>query len=51
MVSPVKSRPTHYDILGLPPEASADEIALAFAREMSIAGAQPIGAAAKICAA
>jgi hypothetical protein len=51
MVSPVKSRPTHYDILGLPPEASADEIARAFAREMSIAGAQPIGAAAKICAA
>lgn len=51
MVSPVKSRPNHYDILGLAPEASADEIARAFAKEMSIAGAQPIGAAAKICAA
>jgi len=51
MVSPVKSRPSHYDILGLAPQASADEIARAFAKEMSIAGAQPIGAAAKICAA
>ena len=51
MVTPVKSRPNHYDILGLAPEASADDIARAFAKEMSIAGAQPIGAAAKICAA
>jgi hypothetical protein len=51
MVSPVKSRPNHYDMLGLAPEASADEIARAFAREMGIAGAQPIGAAARICAA
>jgi len=51
MGSPVKSRPNHYDILGLAPGASAEEIARAFAKEMSIAGAQPIGAAAKICAA
>jgi hypothetical protein len=51
MSSAVRSRPNHYDILGLAPQASADDIARAFAKEMSIAGAQPIGAAAKICAA
>lgn len=51
MASPVKSRPNHYDVLGVATGASADEIARAFAKEMGIAGAQPIGAAARICAA
>lgn len=36
MVSTVKSRPTHYDVLGLKPTATTDEIARAFAREISI---------------
>ena len=51
MASPVKSRPNHYDVLGVASGASADAIARAFAKEMSIASAQPIGAAARICAA
>lgn len=51
MASPVKSRSNHYDVLGVATGASADEIARAFAKEMGIAGAQPIGAAARICAA
>src|SRR2546423_11489717 len=35
MISAVKSRPNHYEVLGLAPTASADEIAAAFARELS----------------
>lgn len=34
MSTTVKSRPTHYDILGLTPGATADEIAKAFANEL-----------------
>jgi hypothetical protein len=35
MKSTLQARPNHYDILGLTPAASADEIARAFARELS----------------
>src|SRR5205823_3143179 len=35
MISAVKSRPNHYEVLGLAPTASADEVAAAFARELS----------------
>ena len=35
MVSTVTTRPSHYEVLGLRPTAAADEIARAFAREMS----------------
>ena len=35
MVSAVTTRPTHYETLGLTPEASDEEIARAFARELS----------------
>ena len=35
MVSTVTARPSHYEVLGLTPAATADEIARAFAREMS----------------
>lgn len=36
MASTVKSRPNHYEMLGLKPSATDDEIARAFAREISI---------------
>ena len=36
MASTVKSRPNHYEVLGLTPTASSDEIARAFAMEISI---------------
>ena len=36
MVSTVKTRPNHYEVLGLTPTASSDEIARAFATEISI---------------
>ena len=35
MISAVKSRPNHYEVLGLAPTASAAEVAAAFARELS----------------
>lgn len=35
MVTTVQARPNHYEILGLTPAASADEIVRAFARELS----------------
>lgn len=49
MVSSVKSRPNHYQTLGLEPLASADEISDAFARKMSLFQADPLGAAAQVC--
>ena len=36
MASTVKTRPNHYEVLGLTPTASSDEIARAFAMEISI---------------
>src|SRR5215208_5304834 len=41
MVSPVKSRPTHYDNLGLTPAATPDEIAEAFAKRIPISITSP----------
>jgi len=35
MVQTVTARPSHYDVLGVAPGASSDEIVRAFAREMS----------------
>lgn len=46
MVSTVKTRPTHYEVLGLTPEASSEEIAQAFARELR--GPRPFGSLAGI---
>lgn len=48
MVSAVKSRPSHYEVLELTPAASDDDIARAFARKMSVAGAHSVGEAAQI---
>lgn len=51
MVSAVRSRPNHYDTLGLSPGASDDEIRGAFARMMGMLGARPAVAAASVGAA
>ena len=48
MVSSVKSRPNHYQSLGVDPMASADEISDAFAKKMSLFAADPLGRAAQI---
>ena len=48
MVSGVKSRPNHYEALGLPPAASDDEIARAFVKKMSLFGAHGMDEAAHI---
>ena len=48
MVSAVKSRPSHYEVLELTPAASEDDIARAFARKMSVAGFHSVGEAAQI---
>jgi hypothetical protein len=48
MVSAVKSRPSHYEVLGLAPTASEAEIAAAFAARMGPFGARPWAAAAEM---
>ena len=48
MASTMSSRPSHYDALGLSPEATQDEIAGAFARAMGLFGARSAAAAAQI---
>ena len=49
MVSSVRSRPNHYETLGLSPSASQDEIADAFARKMGELRWHPVGSKAVIC--
>jgi hypothetical protein len=48
MSSTVKSRPNHYEILGLTPGASSDEIAQAFARALSDLRPRPFGSLAEV---
>ena len=48
MVSAVRSRPNHYEVLGLTPTASADEIAQAFAREVSVYRPRAFGGVAEV---
>jgi len=48
MASPVKSRPNHYQTLGLSPSASDRDIAAAFARAMNVFGARSLTSAAQI---
>lgn len=47
MASSVQSLPNHYEVLGLSPTASDDEIRQAFARNMGMFGARPFAAAAQ----
>ena len=48
MVSGVKSRPNHYEALGLTPAASDDDIGRAFVKKMSLFGAHGMDEAAHI---
>jgi hypothetical protein len=43
MASTVTSRPNHYEVLGLTSDATSDEIAQAFARELSLFRPRPFG--------
>ena len=51
MDSTVKSRPNHYEVLGLSPSASSEQIKAAFAGKMSMFGVHPLAAGTQICAA
>jgi len=48
MVSTVRSRPNHYEVLGVGPAASAEEIKRAFQRKMSLFGAHLMAEAPQI---
>ena len=48
MDSTVRTRPTHYETLGLKPTATSEEIAQAFAREISIFRPRPFGGVAEV---
>lgn len=51
MASSVGTRPNHYEVLGLLPTASEDEIAQAFAKAMGVFGARPLSDVAQLSAA
>ena len=51
MASSVRSRPTYYDMLGLSPAATEDDIKRAFAKAMGMFGAHSAAAAAQVSAA
>ena len=51
MVSAVGTRPNYYEVLGVTPSASDDEISQAFAKLMSMFRARPITAIAQLSAA
>ena len=48
MVSSVRLRPNHYEVLGLAPTANDGEIGRAFAKKMGLAAAHPLGELAQI---
>jgi hypothetical protein len=48
MASTVKTRPNHYETLGLSPGASSEEIAQAFAREISMSRPRAFGGIAEV---
>ena len=48
MENTVKARPNHYEILGLKPTASGDEIARAFTREISVTRPRAFGGLAEL---
>ena len=51
MVTTVRSRPSHYEVLGLTPAATEKEIGQAFARKMSLFRARPLADLAQVTAA
>jgi hypothetical protein len=48
MISTVKSRPNHYEMLGLTPSAKTGDILQAFARQMGLFQARPMADAAQV---
>lgn len=48
MVSTVRSRPNHYELLGLAPTASGGEIAQAFFKELGLIRPRPFGSLAEV---
>jgi hypothetical protein len=48
MASSVRPRPNYYDLLGVPPGASQDEIGRAFVKGMGMFGAHPLATAARL---
>jgi len=48
MISTTAARPTHYDMLGVEPDATAEEIAKAFAREIGMFRVRPVGGLAEV---
>lgn len=48
MASSVRPRPNYYDVLGLSPAATQDDIGRAFAKGMGLFGAHPAAAAAQL---
>lgn len=48
MDSTVRSRPNHYEVLGLAPTATSNEIAQAFARELGLLQPRPFGSLAEV---
>ena len=48
MDSTVRSRPNHYEVLGLTPAATGDEIAQAFAKELNPLRPRPFGSLAEV---
>lgn len=51
MASAVRPRPNHYEVLGLTPAATEEEISRAFAKARGMFGISPVAAAAQVCAA
>lgn len=51
MVSTVRTRPSHYEVLGLTPTATGEEIARAFARETGPFQPRPLGGIAQVVSA
>ena len=51
MATTLGSRPSHYDVLGLAPSATSEEVSQAFARKMSLFRARPLADVAQVTAA
>ena len=48
MATKVTARPNHYEVLGLTPDATGEQVAQAFARELSLLRPRPFGSLADV---
>ena len=48
MATTVKTRPNHYELLGLAPNATSDELFAAFRKAMGLFSAHPTSSAAQL---